>query len=544
MTLMQTTGQLLVSFLQANGVDRVFCVPGESFLPVLDALASSSIDTVTARHESSAGFMALADGRLSGRPGICLVSRGPGATNASIALHSAQQDGLPLILFIGQVKRGNLGRESFQEIDYGRMFGDIAKWVVEVVDPTRLPEIMARAFTVAMSGTPGPVVVSLPEDILDQEAPHVRPVRSGVPASAPTPQAMRQVADLLARARRPLILAGGDFESDASRALLLRAAEQHEIPVLLGFRRHGVFPCDHRLYAGDLGVSTSAAQVQAFQQADLVLAIGTRLSEWTTLDYTFPTAPWPQQPLVHVCAETEAIGRNFQPDVGIVSRGPDFVEALLQIDSQPAPTRHSGWIRELHAAAEAMSVWKLSRASDGVVFANVVDALGKMLPDSTSIVPDAGVSAALAYRYFPFRGRRRLYCTMSGVMGYGVPGAVAIAMRDPASTVVCLVGDGGFLMTGNELAVAVERKLPLRIFLSNNRSLGTIRLHQEREYPGRAHATDLSGPDFAQLAVAFGCKSVVIEREEDIQPAIRSALDVSGPVLVEVRSSLSAILPK
>ena len=244
---MQTTGQQLVAFLEANHVDRVFCVPGESFLPLLDALAASSIDTITARHESSAGFMALADGRLTGRPGVCMVSRGPGATNASIAVHSAQQDGTPLILMIGQGERQHVGRDSFQEIDYSKMFGSIAKWVYEINDPKRVPEVMARAFTVAMSGTPGPVVISLPEDILAEQLPDVLARPSVFGTSAPTSAALQRVMQLLSQAQRPLILAGGEFASDEQRAALRTAAEKHNIPVVIGFRRHGVFSCDHPL---------------------------------------------------------------------------------------------------------------------------------------------------------------------------------------------------------------------------------------------------------------------------------------------------------
>jgi len=424
------------------------------------------------------------------------------------------------------------------------MFGSIAKWVYEINDPTRVPEVMARAFSVAMSGTPGPVVISLPEDILPIELPEVKARASVVASSAPTPKAMQRVFELLAKAERPLLLAGGDFATDEQRAALRAAAEKHNIPVVIGFRRHGVFASDHPLYAGDIGTGTSATQVKAFEQADLLLAIGTRLSDWGTLNYRFPTPPWPNQTLVHACADVTMIGKNFQPEVGIVCHGEEFIRAFAAQVVVPEKKDRSAWISELHGYAKTQAVWKNIKAPDGVAFGNVVRALGELTPDSTSIVPDAGISAALAYKFFPFTGKRKLYSTMSGVMGYGVPGAVAIAMREPDRTVVCLVGDGGFMMTGNELAVAVERKLPLKIFLSNNRSLGTIRLHQERMYPGRSHATDLTGPDFSKLAQAFGCATLLIEKDEDIEPMIRAALAATGPVFVEVQASLSAILPK
>ena len=275
-----------------------------------------------------------------------------------------------------------------------------------------------------------------------------------------------------------------------------------------------------------------------------MLAIGTRLSDWGTLGYRFPTPPWPKQTLVHACADVNMIGKNFQPEVGIVCSGPEFVRAFLDCTVVSEKKDRSAWIAELHGYACAQAKWKNVSAPDGVAFGNVIAALGELTPDATSIVPDAGISAALAYKFFPFHGKRKLYSTMSGVMGYGMPGAVAIAMREPERTVVCLVGDGGFMMTGNELAVAVERKLPIKIFLSNNRSLGTIRLHQERMYPGRSHATDLTGPDFSKLAQAFGCETMLIEQDSDISPTIQAALKAQGPVFVEVKASLLAILPK
>ena len=541
---MLTTGQHIVEGLKVNGIDRVFCVPGESFLPLLEGLRLSAIDTITARHESAAGFMALADGRITGRPGVCMVSRGPGATNASIAVHSAQQDGLPLILFIGQAERQHVGRDSFQEIDYSKMFGDIAKWVYEISDASRVPEVIARAFTVAMSGTPGPVVISLPEDVLEVQSPAVAMKASVVPTSAPSARAMSKIMGMLALAKRPLMVAGGDFGTDAERLSLRQAAQRHAVPVIEGFRRHSVFPCDHPLYAGNIGTGTTPAQRKLLEQADLLLYVGTRMSDWGTLAYTFPTPPWAAQPLVHVCAETEAIGKNFQPDVGVVCRGPDFIEVLLEQDLNSQGIDRANWIKQLNQQALKQEQWTPIDAPDGVPYGNLIEALGRLVPDATSMVPDAGISAALVYKYFPFSGQRKLYSTMSGVMGYGVPGAVSIAMRQPERTIVCLVGDGGFMMTGNELAVAIERKLPIKIFLSNNRSLGTIRIHQEKHYPGTPHATDLSGPDFSMLARSFGCPAMRIERNEDIDATVLAALKVDGPVLVEVMASLQAILPK
>jgi acetolactate synthase-1/2/3 large subunit len=535
--------QVLVSMLEVNGIDRVFCLPGESFLPVLDAFLDSPIETVTCRHESSAGFMAIADARLTGKPGICLVSRGPGATNASIAIHTAQQDGLPLIVFIGQVPRQNLRRDGFQEIDYGKMFGDVAKMVAEIDDPDRIAEVLARAFALAIGGTPGPVIISLPEDILalPVDMPVLRPAARAL--TAPSPAGIGQTSTLLRGSKRPLIIAGGGLATARGRELLLEAAHKFSVPVAVSFRRHDLFPNHHRLYAGDLGVGNSREQIAAFEESDLILALGTRLGDLTTKGYNFPRSPWPRQHLVHVYDDSGVVGKHFRADVGMICDASAFLESLLERDAGSNNPERSAWIDRLHKINADLSVWRPRRAPDGVVFGNVIAALAAHARDDAIIVPDAGISAALLYRYFPFQPPQRLFATVTGCMGFGVPGAVAVAMRQPGRQIVCVVGDGGFMMTGNELALAVERKLSICVVLSNNRSLGTIRVNQEREFPGRPSATDLSGPDFAAIARAFGCTTYVIEREESIEETMSSALRSAGVVFVEVKSSLSAILP-
>ena len=540
---MRTAAQVIVSILEINAVDRVFCLPGESFLPVLDALLDSPIETVTCRHESSAGFMAVADARLTGRPGICLVSRGPGATNASIAIHTAQQDGLPLVVFIGQVARKNLRRDGFQEIDYGKMFGDIAKMVAEITDPDRTAEVLARAFNVAIGGTPGPVIISLPEDILalPAEAPALRPAARAL--TAPSPAGVEEALTLLRDSKRPLIIAGRGLAGERGRELLMEAAQRISVPVAVSFRRHDLFPNDHRLYAGDLGVGNSREQLAAFEESDLILALGTRLGDLTTKGYSFPRSPWPQQRLVHVYDDSAVVGKHFRPDVGMVCDAPSFLERLLESNLAAGTPDRSQWIDRLHGINADLSRWRPRRAADGVVFGNVIAALAANLHDDAIIVPDAGISASLLYRYFPFRPPQRLFATVTGCMGFGVPGAVAVAMREPGRQVVCVVGDGGFMMTGNELALATERKLPICVFLSNNRSLGTIRFNQERDFPGRPSATDLSGPDFAGVARSFGCTTYVIDSEDAVAGTVATALRAEGPVFVEVKSSLSAILP-
>ncbi|MGE5200655.1 MAG: thiamine pyrophosphate-dependent enzyme [Acidobacteriota bacterium] len=540
---MRTAAQILVSMLEVNRIDRVFCLPGESFLPVLDALLDSPIDTVTCRHESSAGFMAVADARLTGRPGICLVSRGPGATNASIAIHTAQQDALPLIVFIGQVARKNLRRDGFQEIDYGKMFGDVAKMVAEITDPGRMAEVLARAFDTAIGGTPGPVVISLPEDILAVPVEAPSPKAASRALTAPNRTGIGEVLALLRDSERPLIIAGRGLAAGRGRELLLETALRFSIPVLASFRRHDLFPNDHRLYAGDLGVGNSRKQLATFEEADLILAVGTRLGDLTTKGYTFPRSPWPRQRLVHVYDDSSVVGKHFRPDVGMICDPSSFLENLLAPNSGSEMPKRDAWIDRLHEINADLSVWRPRRAADGVVFGNVIAALAQHVRRDAIIVPDAGISAALLYRYFPFRPPQLLFATVTGCMGWGIPGAVTAALREPDRQIVCVAGDGGFMMTGNELALAVERRLSICVFLSNNRSLGTIRVNQEREFPGRPSATDLSGPDFAALARSFGCTTFVIDSEDAVSETVSAALGTKGVVFVEVKSSLSAALP-
>ena len=517
-------GRLLVSMLEENGIDRVFCVPGESYLPIFDALLDSKIDCVVCHHESSAGFMAVMDSRITGRVGAAFVSRGPGATNASIAVHTAQQDAVPFILFVGQVERKNLRRGAFQEIDYGKMFGDIAKWVAEVRDPELLAEVMAKAIHVASTDTKGPVVIVLPEDVL-YEPVSPGPLRRFAPIqTAPSQDALDATIALLREARRPLIIAGGELEHGDGRQALLAAAEAWSVPVSVSFRRHDLFPNEHPLFAGDLGIQNSDAQMAAMQEADLILAIGTRLGDLTTHGYTFPQAPWPNQKLVHVYNDPAAIGTHFRADVG-------------------AACGSAAFLARLHGLRTAITAWTRKTAPDGVVFGNVVASLAKQLKRDAIVTLDAGMSAAMLYKQVPWQPPQLMLATIAGVMGAGVPGAVAAAMRCPDRQVVCAIGDGSFLMTGSELALAVERKLDLCIVLSHNHSYGSIRVQQEREFPGRVEGTNLSTPDFAMLGRAFGCKALVIEREEDVERVLEDALASKGPVLVEVKASLSAMLP-
>ena len=531
---MRTAAQILVSMLEANGIDRVFCLPGESFLPVLDALLDSPIDTVTCRHESSAGFMAAADARLTGRPGICLVSRGPGATNASIAIHTAQQDALPLIVFIGQVARKNLRRDGFQEIDYGKMFGDVAKMVAEVTDPDRMAEVLARAFDTAIGGTPGPVIVSLPEDILavPVEAPPPRPAKRAL--TAPNRAGIDEVLALLRKSERPLIIAGRGLAAGRGRELLLETAERLSVPVLVSFRRHDLFPNDHRLYAGDLGVGNSKKQLASFEEADLILAVGTRLGDLTTKGYTFPRSPWPLQRLVHVYDDSGVVGKHFRPDVGMICDPSAFLEGLLASNSGSEMRNRGAWIDRLHEINADLSVWRPRRAPDGVVFGNVVAALARCLRDDAIIVPDAGISAALLYRYFSFRPPQLLFATVTGCMGWGIPGAVAAALREPGRQIVCVAGDGGFMYQIGELATAARHNLAVVVVVFDNGSFGNVRRIQQQRYGNRLIASDLQNPDFAKLADSFGIASFKATDARQLEDALRRAFALEAPALVWV----------
>jgi len=534
--------RFLVAYLARCGIDRAYCVPGESFLPVLDAFLDSGIDLVTCYHESSAGFMAVADGRLTGQPGICLVSRGPGATNAAIALHTAEQDAVPLIMFVGQVASGQLRRESFQEIDYGKMYGSICKWVVEVSDPARLPEALARAMHVATDATPGPVVVVLPEDMLEKDiaVPADRPnVRT---LTAPAPEALRQAAALLGAATRPLILAGGALATDRGRAVLRRVAEALDAPVMVSFRRHDLISNGHRLFGGDIGLYNTAGQMRDLADADAILAVGTRLGDLSTNGYSFPASPWPSQPLIHIYDDARVIGTNHQPTVAAVCPPDLFLEALLDHLGPMSP--HDGWVETIKDHQRRSAAYTPRTAVDGVVFGNVVQALRPRMPADALVVTDAGMSAALMYRYFPYEPPQRLLATVTGCMGFGVPGAIAFSLRSGSRRVVALLGDGGFLMTSNELAIAVDRKLPIVFLLANNRALGSIRAYQERLFPGRKSATDLSPPDFGLLAQAHGCAAITVESEAEVGDALdRAFAHRDGPILLEFRTSLSADLP-
>lgn len=538
---MRRAADLLVECLRTHGADRIFCVPGESYLELLDALLDApDIDTVVCRHEGGAGLMAVADAKITGRPGVVAVSRGPGATNAAIAVHVAEQDAVPLVVLIGQVARHERGRGAFQEVDYTAMFGAVAKGVWEVHDSDRLPEAVARAWHAAQAGTPGPALIALPEDMLSE--------RTGAPALAPHPVVRGQpgAAELdavLARleaAERPLLIAGGLLAGPEGRAALGRAAEAHRLPVALSFKHQDIFDNRSPLYAGHLGFKVPASLIEALAGADLVLAVGTRLGDTPTQGYAFPRAPEPRQPLIHVYPDPEVVGGVYRPAIGLVCDPAALLAALAGRNAAVRGDRE-GWCARVNGAARALAGYRPEPRPDGVDFGAVVAELAARAPRDTIVTTDAGNFSSWVHSLWPWDGTQTAIGSVGGAMGLGVPGAVAACLREPGRTVIAFCGDGGLMMTGNELATAVARGAKPRIVVSNNRSYGTIRLHQERDHPRRVAATDLVNPDFAAWGRAFGALGLSVTRPEEAAGAVAEALAHDGPAVIDVASSLEAI---
>lgn len=539
---------VLVSTLVAHGVDRAYCVAGESFLPALDALYDSPVDVVTCRHEASAGFAALADGKLTGRPGVCLVNRGPGASNAAIAIHAAKQDAAPLLVIVGQVPRGEIGRDGFQEMDYNRSFADQAKGVWTLHDARHAVEMTTRALRACTQGTPGPAVLVIPEDVFAETAPDspVDALRVAGPSAFPAPETVAEVAGDLARARRPLLLGGGLLASaPGGRQALRRAAERLMLPVVVSNKHQDLIDNRHAHYGGHLHIATQPWQRELLATNDLLLAAGSRLDAVTTQNHRLPTAPAPGQPLVQVYPDPQRLGRVSQPTRAVAADPVAFLNQLaLAADRHPPDQvgRRRRWIETLHDAETRNSTWHPPpNPGDGLPFGAVVAALGALAGEDAVITVDAGNFTSWVHRYHRFGDGGTLLGLGCGAMGFGVPSGLAAALRHPTRTVITFVGDGGFLMTGTELATAVRHRARLVIVVADNGSYGTIRQHQERAYPGRVVATDLHNPDFAALARAYGGHGMTIEDESELVPVLRAALACDGPVVVSVRTSLSWI---
>ena len=546
----RTGARLLVDQLLIQGVKRLFCVPGESYLAVLDALADCAdrLPVIVNRHESGSAFMAEASAKLTGQAGVAFVTRGPGATNAAIGVHTAAQDSTPLVLFIGQVGSDAREREAFQEIDYRAMFGSVAKWVVRIDRADRIPELVARAFQTATSGRPGPVIVELPEDVLAAQAQVADALRHQPVGAAPSEWQIEQLRRLLANARRPLVLLGGPGWTAQACADLRRFAEAHALPVACAFRRQDLY--DNRLpnYVGDVGIAINPRLAARVREADLLLALGARLDEMTTSGYTLLASPTPTQTLVHVHADVGELGRVFQPALAIQSTPPELASALARLAPPPSPA----WAQATLAARAEFEQWQARPAVYGEAAARldlweVVQSLQRALPADAIVTNGAGNFATWAHRFWRYAGLRTQLAPVSGAMGYGVPAAIAAKIVAPERSVVCFAGDGDFLMTGQELATAVAHRAGVLFLVFNNGLYGTIRMHQEREFPGRPYATTLANPDFAALARAYGAFGMHAASNEEFAQALPAALahvhEHGTPALIELTCDPEVITP-
>lgn len=549
-------GQILVDALHIHGTDVAFGVPGESYLDVLDALHDSPIRFIVNRQEGGAAFMAEAHGKLTGRPGICFVTRGPGATNASIGVHTAHQDSTPMILFIGQVGNDFVEREAFQEIDYRRMFGPMTKWVAQIDRAERIPEYVAHAFQVATSGRPGPVVLALPEDMLSATAsvPDTRAYQAV--QAAPAPAQIAQLRAMLGAAQRPLVLLGGGAWDEAACDALQAFSEANQLPVACSFRFQDLFDNRHPQYIGDVGIGINPRLAARIQNADLILAIGPRLGEMTTGGYTLLTAPRPQQQLIHIHAGAEELGRVYQADLMINSGMPQIAAALAEM----APVDSTAWRSSVRDARAEFEAWQaeppvFKAAAAPLNLWEVVQTLRTTLPPDTILTNGAGNFATWAHRFWLYGDRRAGMRTQlaptSGAMGYGVPAAIGAAIIEQLHgrrrTVLNFAGDGDFMMNGQELATAVQYGAGVLFIVFNNSMFGTIRMHQERHYPARVSGTALRNPDFAALARAYGAWGEAVSATAEFADALQRALAhiaASGlPALIELRYDGNLITP-
>ncbi|MDB5840897.1 MAG: thiamine pyrophosphate-binding protein [Herminiimonas sp.] len=536
-------GQILVDALKIHGADTAYCVPGESFLPVLDALyeAREAIRLIVCRQEGGAAQMAEAHGKLTGEPGICFVTRAPGATNASIGVHTAKQDSTPLILFVGQVGRDAMGREAWQEIDYRHMFGHMAKWVDQINDVNRIPEYVSRAFHVATSGRPGPVVLALPEDMLAEMASVDDSPRYQRFANPPPDIAMARMHSLLSEARQPLVLLGGGAWSHQASIDIARFAEAFNLPVACGFRRQDLFDNRHPNYIGEAGLGMDPRLAARIKASDLVIAVGPRLGETSTNGYSLFAVPKPVQRLVHVHRDSGELGRVYSADL-MINAG---MEEFAKVASTMEPDFPLCW-REWGESArqDYLDNLKHTPRPGSVDLGEVMQHLRETLPADSIITNGAGNYTLWVQRFYQYRGFRTQLAPTSGTMGYGTPAAIAAKLVHPERTVICFAGDGCFLMNGQEMATAVQYGLNVIFIIVNNGMYGSIRMHQERHYPGRVHGTDLVNPDFVVLAQAYGIAGERVERTKDFAAAFARARAAGRPALIELRTDPEVMSPR
>jgi len=535
--------EVLIDALKLNSVERIFCIPGESYLAALDALFDrSEISLIVCRNEGGAAYMTEAEGKLTGRPGVCFVTRGPGATNASGGLHVALQDSTPMILLIGQIARKDIDREAFQEIDYRRMFSQVAKWVAQIDDADRIPEYLNRAFSVATSGRPGPVVLALPEDMLTDptdvgDAKQWRPVRT-----SPAQDDVRRTAGMLVEARRPVIIVGGSGWSDETRLQLQAFAETNAIPVANSFRCQDFFDNEHPNYAGDLGLGVNPALTAAIADADCLLVIGARLGEMTTGGFSLIDIPCPRQRMIHVHAGAEELGHVYQPELAINASSDRFVSALAGLE--PLPTATDERRQRVVQAHQHYLDWNRSISVEGALqFSDIIHAIRNRTGNDAIICNGAGNNTGWLHRFFRYREYRTQLAPTSGTMGYGLPAAIAAKLRYPQRCVVAVTGDGDFMMNGQELATAMQYRANIIVIVVNNGIYATIRMHQEREYPERVIGTDMVNPDFVALAEAHGAHGERVVATGEFEAAFDRCLAASRPALIEIRLDPEILTP-
>ena len=536
---LRSAAEVLVDQLRIHGVRHVFCVPGESYLAVLDAFHDSDLAVTVCRQEGGAAIMAEAVGKVTGRPGVCFVTRGPGATNAAHGIHIARQDSTPLVMFVGQVARDTREREAFQELDYRAVFGSMTKWATEIDDPARVPEIVSRAFYTAANGRPGPVVVAIPEDMLVErvavdDAPPFAPIET-----SPGATEMQKFAELLGGARAPIVLLGGSRWSQEACDRLAHFAEKYALPVCTTFRRGHLFDQTHACYAGDLGIGPNPKLLERIKSSDLVIVIGGRLGELPSQHYTLFDIPRPQVPFVHVHPGAEELGRVYSPQLAINATPTAFTAALETLKFARAPAGDAKAARADYLAWTDTPTEQPGKVNFGAVMVWLRDNLA---PDAI-LCNGAGNYSAWIHRFFRFRRFGQHVAPASGSMGYGVPAAVAMKRLYPQRQVICVAGDGDFLMNGQEFATAVQYGLPFTTIIFDNGMYGTIRMHQERDYPGRISATDLRNPDFAAYARTFGGFGISVERTEDFPQAFREAEASGKPAIVRLAIDPESITP-
>ncbi|MNW93832.1 Acetolactate synthase isozyme 2 large subunit [compost metagenome] len=537
-------GQLLADALAINGTDTVFCVPGESYLAVLDGLYEhrDSVRVITCRHEAAAANMAEAHGKLIGRPGVCFVTRGPGATHGSTGVHTARQDSTPMIMFVGQVGRDASQRDTFQEVDYRQMFGGLAKGVIQIEDARRVPELVGYAYQLAVSGRPGPVVVALPEDMLTDvveavDSPPWQPVQA-----APGASQMQRLAGMLEHAERPMMIVGGSGWTEQAARDISGFAQAHGLPVACAFRRQDIIDNDHPCYAGDLSLAPNPTLAQHVRDSDFLLVVGTRLGEASTLGYTLIANPDPGKPMVHVLAGAEELGRVYRPALAINAGPAAFADAARAL---PAPANAAAaravWVRQARAGYEQWQV--VTEVPGNVNMGRIVRHVRERLADDAIVTNGAGNYAIWLHRYYAYRRRGTQLAPTCGAMGYGVPAAIAAQIAHPERQVVCFAGDGCFLMSGQELATVARYALPIIFIVVNNGMYGTIRMHQEKTYPARVIGTELTNPDFAVFARSFGLHGVTVTDTAQFAPAFDAAVRERRATLIEIQVDPQAITP-